>query len=464
MVDKGLVWRHSFVGGSREDGRNLTRRRGGRGGVRECEGMRVRESGDRRQGTGALVWLRPAGWARLLADASCRPEVDEQPDSMKERSSWDADCAAYRAIAKASHQEDHSMLYLAIDQHSKQLTVNVREESGQVLQRKQVSTRGSAPSDFLLALAARGGSDGYVAIVEVCGFNDWLLDLLPLCGCRETVLVQPGEPGKRKTDRRDANKLGELLWVNRHRLLAGQRMQGLRRVNIPSVQEREDRRLAAQRHRVGRELTRVINRVWTLLRRRNLQHDCPTKTIQTKRARSWLQELELPSLDRLELNHLLARWQLLGEQRRALEAAIAERVAQCPDAQLLTTLPSAASFMALGLAAHVGDIRRFPRPRSLANYWGLTPSCRNSGEKQQRLGSISKEGSALARFLLGQLVMHALKHDAHMRAWYLGIKRRRGAKIGRVAVMRRLTTIIWHMLTHREAYRRGGIRRAKINA
>lgn len=356
------------------------------------------------------------------------------------------------------------MLYLAIDQHSKQLTVNVREESGHVIQRKQVSTRASAPREFLGELAVRSEPEGYVAIVEVCGFNDWLLDLLPLTGCREIVLVQPGEPGKRKTDRRDANKLGELLWVNRHRLLAGQRVQGLRRVNIPGVPEREDRRLAAQRHRVGRELTRVINRVWTLLRRRNLQHECPTKTIQAKKARVWLKGLELPPLDRLELDQLLARWQLLAEQRSVLEMAIKERVAQRPDAQRLTTLPSAGAFMALGLAAHVGDIRRFPRPRSLANYWGLTPSCRNSGEKHQRLGSISKEGSALARFLLGQLVMHVLKHDAHLRTWYLGIKQRRGAKIARVAVMRRLTTIIWHMLTHREAYCRGGVRRAKSSA
>jgi transposase len=356
------------------------------------------------------------------------------------------------------------MLYLAIDQHSKQLTVNVRDEAGQIVLRKQVSTRGEAPREFLTQLAPRAGSDGYVAIVEVCGFNDWLLDLLPQCGCRETVLVQPGEPGKRKTDRRDANQLGEVLWVNRHRLLARQRVQGLRRVNIPGVRERDHRRLAALRHRVGRELTRVINRVWTLLRRRNLQHDCPTKTIQSKQARAWLTQLAVSPLDRLELDQLLARWQLLAQHRGVLEAAIAERVAECPDVQLLTTLPSAGPFMALGLAAHVGEITRFPRPRSLANYWGLTPSCRNSGEKNQRLGSISKEGSKLARFLLGQLVMHVLKHDARLRAWYLGIKRRRGAKIGRVAVMRRLTTIIWHMLTYREAYRSSGVRRAEVGA
>jgi transposase len=295
--------------------------------------------------------------------------------------------------------------------------------------------------------------------VEVCGFNDWLLDRLPQRGCRHLVLVQPGRPGTRKTDRRDASQLGELLWVNRHRLLAGQRVQGLRRVNIPGVAERDDRRLAALRHRVGRELTRVVNRVQTVLRRRNLQHECPTKTIQTKRARAWLQTLVVCPLDRLELDQLLARWDVLREQRTALETAIAERVSQSAEARLLLTLPGAGAFMALGLTAHVGDVRRFPRPRSLANYWGLTPTCRSSGEKTQRLGSISKEGSPLARFLLGQLVLHVLKRDGRMRTWFLGIKHRRGAKIARVAVMRRLTTILWHLLTRGEAYQPGGVRR-----
>ena len=71
------------------------------------------------------------------------------------------------------------MLYLAVDQHSKQLTVNVRGESGQVLLRKQVATKGRAPQAFLAGLAERAGDGGYAAIVEVCGFNDWLLDLLP---------------------------------------------------------------------------------------------------------------------------------------------------------------------------------------------------------------------------------------------------------------------------------------------
>jgi hypothetical protein len=37
-----------------------------------------------------------------------------------------------------------------------------------------------------------------------------------------------------------------------------------------------------------------------------------------------------------------------------------------------------------------------------------------------------------------------------VRAWYTRIKKRRGAKIARVAVMRRLTTILWHIVKHNE--------------
>ena len=58
----------------------------------------------------------------------------------------------------------------------------------------------------------------------------------------------------------------------------------------------------------------------------------------------------------------------------------------------------------------------------------------------------------MARFLLGQLVLHVLKKDPTMREWYRRIKLRRGSKIARVAVMRRLSVIFWHMLRTGEVY------------
>jgi hypothetical protein len=65
---------------------------------------------------------------------------------------------------------------------------------------------------------------------------------------------------------------------------------------------------------------------------------------------------------------------------------------------------------------------------------------------------------------LGQLVLHVLRRDPAMRAWYGRIKRRRGSKIARVAVMRRLATIIWHMVKNHEAYVIGGPPHKKMKA
>src|SRR6516164_4435693 len=84
-----------------------------------------------------------------------------------------------------------AMHYLAIDQHARQLTVNLRDEEGNVVLRRQVSTQPAKVREFFAGLRDQyDPSGGYMTILEVCGFNDWLLALLQEYGCRETVLVQ----------------------------------------------------------------------------------------------------------------------------------------------------------------------------------------------------------------------------------------------------------------------------------
>ena len=123
---------------------------------------------------------------------------------------------------------------------------------------------------------------------------------------------------------------------------------------------------------------------------------------------------------------------------------------------IIASIPGAGTYSSLAVASRIGDIRRFGTPGSLANYFGLTPGCRNSGDATDRLGSITKQGSAMVRFILGQMVLHVLRRDPAMRSWYGRIKKRRGSKIARVAVMRRLATILWHMVRYRQPYVTGG--------
>ena len=85
-----------------------------------------------------------------------------------------------------------------------------------------MSTRWEKVRVFFADLAGKAGSEGgFLAIVEVCGMNPWLLEMLQEYGCRETVVTQPTERYKQKTDRRDAGALSHLLWVNQQQLLDG---------------------------------------------------------------------------------------------------------------------------------------------------------------------------------------------------------------------------------------------------
>jgi len=346
------------------------------------------------------------------------------------------------------------MLYLGIDQHARQITVSLRDEGGDVLQARQVSTQPDKINAFFQQLTRERLRDGesFVAVLEVCGFNDWLIRMLREYHCHKVILIQPDERKKCKTDRRDAAALSELLWANRERLLQGKPVRGLRQVDIACSTDQENRRLTTLRKEAGQARTRLVNKVRHILRRHNLQWQMPTKRLPTKAAIAWLKQLVLPEIDRLEMNHLLADVEQVQQRVKELERVIAQRCGVSAEAGLIASMPGVSYFTATSLACRVGRVERFPRAQSLANYWGLTPGCRNSGENTQRLGNITKAGSSMARWLLAQVTHKVLRKDARLREWFKRIKRRRGSTIARVAVMRKLATIIWHMLRKRKTY------------
>jgi transposase len=347
------------------------------------------------------------------------------------------------------------MLYLGIDQHARQITISLRDDNGDVLQARQVSTEPEKIQDFFQRLTRERLREGesFVAVLEVCGFNDWLIRMLRDYRCHKVILIQPDDRKKRKTDRRDAAALSELLWVNRDRLLHGKPVRGLRQVDIASTTDQENRRLTTLRKDAGGARTRIVNKIKQILRRHNLQWEMPTKTFPTQTSITWLKQIVLPEIDRMEMNHLLTDLEQIQQRLKQLEQVIAQRYDASKAAAILSSMPGVGRcFTAMSLACRIGRIERFPRAHSLANYWGLTPGCRNSGENNQRLGRITKAGSSTARWLLAQLVHKVLRTDARLREWFKRIKRRRGSSIARVAVMRKLTTIIWHMLSKRKTY------------
>src|SRR5262245_41849973 len=233
------------------------------------------------------------------------------------------------------------MAYLGIDQHARQITISLRGEHGDVLLARQVSTEPDRIHAFFEQLTRERLRNGesFVAVLEVCGFNDWLIRLLRDYRCDKVILIQPDERKKRKTDRRDAAALSELLWANRDRLLNGKPVRGLRQVDIARTADQEDRRLTTLRKEAGGTRARVINKVKQILRRHNLPWGMPTKTFPTAAAVAWLKGLALPEIDRLEMNHLLADLEQVEKRLKDLEQVIARRATASKDVALLSSVP-----------------------------------------------------------------------------------------------------------------------------
>jgi len=279
-----------------------------------------------------------------------------------------------------------------------------------------------------------------------------LLEKLRKTQCSEIVVIQPDTFAVNKTDKRDANALGELLWNNRNRLRGGQRPNGIRRIFPADPQDAQVRQLANFRQHLVRQRTRIINKIKGILNKHNMEQDSPSKLYHTKKFRQWIATVQLPVVDRIEMDMNIASWKLYDKQIVDVEVELVKRSeVKSKDVFRLKAIPGISAMGAIVLLSRIGNIKRFKNPDSLANYFGLTPGCHNTAGKS-RVGGITKRGNATARQVLNFAVIHIVRKDSTMKRWFKKIKNRRGAKTARVAVMRKLATIIWHMLRWEKPY------------
>jgi len=110
----------------------------------------------------------------------------------------------------------------------------------------------------------------------------------------------------------------------------------------------------------------------------------------------------------------------------------------------LTAIPGVGLITAATVLTEVWDITRFPSADRLCSWAGLTPSEHSSGEHTRR-GHISKQGSRWLRWVLVEAAARP-QADPGLRAFVDRIASRRGTKIARVALARRLLTLSFYAL------------------
>ena len=100
---------------------------------------------------------------------------------------------------------------------------------------------------------------------------------------------------------------------------------------------------------------------------------------------------------------------------------------------------------ALAFVLTIGPVSRFQRGKQVVSYLGFNPSEESSGGRQ-RLGSISKQGNSMVRYLLVEAAQTASLYDPELRRDYQRLNFRRGRGVAKVAIARKLAVRLYWKL------------------
>jgi len=210
---------------------------------------------------------------------------------------------------------------------------------------------------------------------------------------------------------------------------------------VPSPENRDLRQLLWHRHRLVQMRTRIMNQLQALAMNEGQRRK---KKLWSEAGRAQLEKLALApwaSRRRKDLLELLDGMNpSIGELTQAAEQEAKKR----PEVLRLMTHPGVGPLTALAFVLIIGTVERFQCGKQIGSYVGLIP-CEDSSAGHQRLGHITKQGSSLLRFLLGEAAQAAARCDAHWRQRYVHLAMRRQRNIAKVAMARRLGVRLYWM-------------------
>jgi transposase len=271
--------------------------------------------------------------------------------------------------------------------------------------------------------------------MEASGQARWFERLLGELQCElwigDAAEISAKRGRKQKTDRQDAQLILRLMLKD-----------DFPQIWVPSWENRDLRQLLWHRHRMVQARTRMMNQLQAVALNEGLRSK---KRLWREAGRAQLEAFKLApwaSRRRRDLLELLDR---LTPTIAELTAAIEQEVERCPMAQRLQTHPGVGALTALAFVLIIGKADRFQCGKQIACYLGLVPLEDSSGQRR-RLGHITKQGNSLLRFLLVEAAQVSVRTLPEWRSKYCHLTLRRGRKIAKVAMARKLAIRLYWMM------------------
>ncbi len=334
--------------------------------------------------------------------------------------------------------------YAGIDVSLERSSVCVVDAAGRIVREAKVPSEPEALVRFFNQLGVPVVRIG----LEAGPLSQWLHAGLTAAGL-EAVLLETRHVKAAlsamvvKTDRKDARGIAQLL-----------RMGWFRPVHRKSPPAQEVRALLVGRKLLQGKLLDIERSIRGLLRGFGL------KVGQVSRGRFAARTRELaagqPMLERVIEPLLRAREALRGEYH-VLHRAMLAIVRNDGTCRRLMTVPGVGALVAVTFTSAVDEPARFSRSRMVGAHFGLTPKRYQSGETDVT-GRISKVGDALVRTALyeaANVMLTRAGRFSSLKRWALEVAERRGMKRAKVALARKLATVLHRMWVDGSSFRFG---------
>ena len=332
-------------------------------------------------------------------------------------------------------------MYIGIDVHKDSCMVTDLDEDGKVI--SQYSLRNTLTG--WLKFFDRTPVESSIAIeasTASCPVYDHLVShgyCVKIAHPYDVTLIGKS---RKKTDKQDSYLLAQLL-----------RSNFLPEASLPSRVNRSDRELHRHRISLGKKRSRAQIQVKSLLSQSVITDDQMKITdILTGKCREDLDHMALLPSERIVLDQLLSEIDFLTGQMREIEKELKLLARKSDHAKLFLTVPGISYYSAMTIVNEIQDASRFNSSKKLCSYAGVVPSIYQSGDKEIS-GRITKRGNVHLRWILNQCIIHTVRYESPLRDFYLRVLEKKGVGCARTAAVRKLLTILFHMLKNNEEYR-----------
>lgn len=245
------------------------------------------------------------------------------------------------------------------------------------------------------------------------------------------VLIRKRATSRHKNDRRDAELILELLMRN----------------EFPAIWRRPPESdqvidILALRHKLVRQRTQIYNRLQALAHSAGL----PKGHVRSLKFQEMIKGVEMNEAARLARSQYFGLLCSLGERIAELEQWLRARAESDEKIQLLLTQRGVGYLTALVTVHTLGDVTRFKRvSKAVVSFAGLDPVEKSSAGRV-RFGGISKAGSPLLRYHLGQAAQIASRFDTKLKAFHKRLSKKKPKAVAKTATARKLLVKLAIML------------------